>query len=92
LKFIIEKFTSIFVANSLKKTTFFKKRAESDIGFFKEDIIVDPVGTYTKDKSIAAASLRNEGLYVFSLNKRKTCWKNYNVVIVNNKDVKVLND
>jgi hypothetical protein len=92
LKFIVKQSTHVYVSNSLKKATFFKKRALSETKFFKEDIIVDPIGTYTKDKSIAASSLRNEGFYVFSLNKHTSGWKNYSMVIVNNKDVKVLNN
>jgi len=90
VKFIIQRRTWVFVSNSLKKATFFKKQTTVDLEFFREDIIVDPIGTYMTDKSIAAFSLKNEQLYVFALNNEQQRWKNYSMIIVNNKDVKVL--
>ncbi len=90
MKFIIQRRTWVFVSNSLKKATFFKKQTTVDLEFFREDIIVDPIGTYMTDKSIAAFSLKNEQLYVFALNNEQQRWKNYSMIIVNNKDVKVL--
>jgi murein endopeptidase len=92
MKFVIKQNTGVFISNgNLIKDNFQKRTTTSQLIFYMNDIVVDPIGTFSKDKTIAANYLKNKNYYVFQTNFRNRYWGRYNFVIVPAKDVFVLN-
>jgi hypothetical protein len=90
MKFIVKTNTDVYFCNiEFQKEGYIHKRILSSHSFNIGDIIVDPIGTYTKCKSISASSIRNDMCYAFKLSEYTVYSRKHDVMIVHQRDVTV---
>jgi len=90
MKFIIKPNTKVYFSDiDLTKDSYEQKVLYSIHSFNISDILVDPIGTYTKFKTISASSIRNNMCYAFKLMSYSVYTREYDVMIVHQKDVTV---